>query len=117
MHRHISGQITATFLMAGMLAALAGTITGLGGGLLVARFINQIIAAVEAVMAILTTGGPAQTPKLLDEGYYLQNIPIHIRWGATALIGGATFGLSVLASVIPASRAAGLKPLEVLRKH
>jgi lipoprotein-releasing system permease protein len=111
------GQITATFLMAGMLAALAGTITGLGGGLLVARFINQIIAAVEAVMAILTTGGPAQTPKLLDEGYYLQNIPIHIRWGATALIGGATFGLSVLASVIPASRAAGLKPLEVLRKH
>ncbi len=111
-------DITKTFVFAGMLASAAGTLTGLAGGLLVSRYVNQIISGIEFFLGIFSgagAGGPG--PKLLNEGYYLQYIPVHIRWKATAIIGIATFILSLTASYYPASRAAKLKPLDVLRKH
>ncbi len=108
-------DITWTFVLAGMLASAAGTLAGLAGGLLVSRFVNEIIGGIEAVLGFFSS--PGGGPKLLDEGYYLQYIPIHIRWKATALIGIATFVLSLIASAVPASRAARLRPLDVLRKH
>ncbi len=111
-------DITKTFVFAGMLASAAGTLTGLAGGLLVSRYVNQIISGIEAFLGFFSgagAGGPG--PKLLNEGYYLQYIPVHIRWKATALIGIATFLLSLAASYYPAYRAARLKPLDVLRKH
>ncbi len=107
-------DITRTFLLAGIFAAAAGTLVGSAGGLLVSRFINEIISAVEFLLGLFTSG-PA--PKLLDEGYYLQTIPVTIRWGATAVIALSTFALSLLAAALPASRASRLKPLDVLRKH
>ncbi|RKX72994.1 MAG: ABC transporter permease [Spirochaetes bacterium] len=109
-------DITKTFVFAGMLASAAGTITGLAGGLLVSRYVNQIIFGIEAFLGFFSGTG-VHGPKLLDEGYYLQYIPVHIRWKATAVIGIATFLLSLAASYYPASRAAKLKPLDVLRKH
>ena len=107
-------QITLTFLFAGALASAAGTLAGLGGGFLVSLYVNQIIAGIESVLGLFSGG---VNPHLLDEGYYLQYIPIQPRWAAMAVLGTLTFVLSVLASSIPASRAARLKPLEVLRKH
>ena len=83
--------------------------------MLTARFVNEVIAGIEAVLGLFSPG--AGGPELLNEGYYLQRIPIRMRWGATALIGTATFGLSLLAAAVPASRAARLRPLDVLRKH
>ena len=109
-------DITRIFLYAGMMASAVGTFSGLAGGLLVSRFINQIISGVEAVLDFFSGSG-VPPHKLLNEGYYLQNIPIHIRWEDTAVIGIATFLLSLAASAYPASKAAGLKPLDVLRKH
>jgi lipoprotein-releasing system permease protein len=111
-------DITATFIFAGMLASAVGTVAGIGGGILVARFVNEIISGIEIFLGLFSgAGNGAAGPKLLDEGYYLQYIPIHIRWESTMLIGAATFLLSLAASAIPASRAARLKPLDVLRKH
>jgi len=109
-------DITRTFIIAGMLASAAGTLAGLGGGLLVSHFINQIISGIEFFLGWFSgTGG--SRPELLNEGYYLQYIPVHIRWKETAVIGIATFILSLAASAYPASRAAKLKPLDVLRRH
>ena len=111
-------DITKTFVLAGMMASAVGTLAGLGGGLLVSLFVNEIISGIEAFLNFFSgTGREMAGPKLLDEGYYLQYIPIHIRWKSTALIGAATFFLSLAASAFPASRAARLKPLDVLRKH
>ena len=109
-------DITKTFVFAGMLVSAAGTLTGLAGGLLVSRYVNQIIFGIEAFLGFFSGAGGIG-PKLLNEGYYLQYIPVHIRWKATAIIGIATFSLSLAASYYPASRAAKLKPLDVLRKH
>lgn len=111
-------DITMTFLLAGMFASAVGTLAGLGGGLLVSNFVNEIIAALEAFLGFFSgNGGSSGGPRLLDEGYYLQYIPIQIRWKSTVIIGGATFLLSLAACTFPASRAARLKPLDVLRKH
>lgn len=106
--------ITRTFFLAGIFAAAVGTVFGSAGGLLIARFVNEIISAVEFLLGLFTAG---PGPKLLDEGYYLQYIPITIRWGATAVIALSTFVLSLLAAALPAFRASRLKPLDVLRKH
>ena len=82
------------------------------------RFVNEIISGIELFLGLFSGAGNGSTgPTLLDEGYYLQYIPIRIRWESTMLIGAATFLLSLAASAIPASRAARLKPLDVLRKH
>ncbi|MCG8453548.1 MAG: FtsX-like permease family protein [Spirochaetales bacterium] len=107
-------QITSVFVAAGGLAALVGIAIGISGGLFVSFYVNEIIAGIEVVLGWLT---PGQGVRLLDEGYYLQTIPIHIRWKPTALIGTLTLALSLAASALPASRAAGLKPLDVLRRH
>ena len=109
-------QITGTFVLAGALAAAVGSLAGMGGGLLVSRYVNELITVIERILGLFSPSG-SEGPKLLDEGYYLQYIPIRIRWGATMLIGLITFLLSVLASAVPAARAAALRPLEVLRKH
>lgn len=112
------GDITMTFILAGMFASAVGTLAGLGGGLLVSQFVNELIAAIEAFLGFFSgSGGGSGSPRLLDEGYYLQYIPIQIRWKSTAIIGIATFLLSLAACTFPASRAARLKPLDVLRKH
>jgi len=109
-------DIIRTFIIAGMLASAVGTLAGLGGGLLVSRFINQIISGIEVFLGWFSGAGGSR-PELLNEGYYLQYIPVHIRWKETAVIGIATFLLSLAASAYPASRAAKLKPLDVLRRH
>jgi lipoprotein-releasing system permease protein len=112
------GDITLTFMLAGMMASGAGTLAGLGGGLLVSRFINEIIAGIEFFLGLFpSSGSGAGGLKLLNEGYYLQYIPVVIRWKFTMLIGLATFLLSVAASAFPASRAGRLKPLTVLQRH
>ena len=110
--------IAGVFVIAGTLAGAFGTFFGLGGGLVTAYFVNGVIAAMEAVLGFITavfTDAPA--PSLLNESYYLQRIPIRIRWISTVVIGACTLLLSALVSWIPASRAASLRPLDVLRKH
>ena len=113
-----SADIAAAFVLAAALSAIFGTLFGLGGGLVVSVFINQVIAGIESVLAFFT-GLFRNIPssKLLNEGYYLQEIPIIIRWRATAIIGGATILLSIMAAWIPAFRASRNRPLDVLRKH
>jgi ABC-type lipoprotein release transport system permease subunit len=88
-------------------------------GLVVSRWINQIIAVLESLLAF--TAGifdpSAPPPRLLDEAYYLQEIPVRLRWGSCGIIGGASMVLALAAGWIPARRAARLRPLEVLRRH
>jgi len=108
-------KIAGTFVLAGAIASMLGILAGIGCGLLVARFVNELIAGIEELLGIFSTG--AGGPKLLREGYYLQHIPVQMRWESTTLIGITTFFLSLGASAVPASRAARLRPLEVLRKH
>lgn len=112
------GIICRAFITAGTLAALIGIIFGLAAGLLMSHYINPVITAIEYTLELISgifTDAPP--PVLLSEGYYLQEVPVKIRWLVTAVIGIITLILSIGAAWLPASRAARLKPLEVLRKH
>ena len=53
---------------------------------------------------------------LLDEAFYLQNIPLVIPVSKILLIALGTLVLSVLVSVIPSVKAGKEKPIETLRK-
>ncbi|OQX29517.1 MAG: hypothetical protein B0D92_03330 [Spirochaeta sp. LUC14_002_19_P3] len=112
------GTISLAFTAAGTLAALIGILFGLAAGLLMSYHINSIIASIEYTLTLINgifTDAPP--PVLLSEGYYLQEVPVKMRWLVTSVIGIITLILSIGAAWLPASRAAGLKPLEVLRKH
>ncbi len=54
--------------------------------------------------------------KLLDPGYYLERIPVHISAADLGLVAATSVLLCLAASILPARKAARLPPLEIMRK-
>jgi lipoprotein-releasing system permease protein len=105
------------FLWGGFLTGLAGAIAGIILGLFIGNFINQIIHALEQILNFFSGLFQGREVRILDPGYYLENIPVVVDWPAVFLIGCFTIVCSVIASWIPAGRAGRLGPLELLRKY
>ncbi len=101
-----SAGVMSIFLSYGCSLGLVGSGVGLGIGLLFVRYINQIAAGLERL-----TGRPIFDPTV----YYFREIPtiveVHTMVGVVV---GATL-IAVLASILPARRAARLHPVEALR--
>lgn len=101
-----------------------GAILGSAGGLLASLRINEILATIEqfangfrALAATLTGGSPPEAFKVLDPAYYLQTIPVEVPFGELFIVIAATVGLSYVAALGPARRAASLSPLDGFRKR
>jgi lipoprotein-releasing system permease protein len=78
----------------------------LGIGLLIVRYINEVARFISWIL-----GRPVFDPTI----YYFQKIPTIVEGlTATLIVVGAVF-IAVLASVLPAIRAARLHPVEALR--
>jgi lipoprotein-releasing system permease protein len=107
----------AVFIMGGLLTGLCGTVLGTGAGLLLGININGLIHGLEALLSFFSGLFRGGEVKILDPGYYLENIPVIVDWAAVFLIGFFTVLCSVIASWIPAYRAGKLKPLELFRKY
>ncbi|MDR3174707.1 MAG: ABC transporter permease [Treponema sp.] len=107
----------AIFIMGGLLTGLCGTVLGTGAGLLLGININGLIHGLEALLSFFSGLFRGGEVKILDPGYYLENIPVIVDWAAVFLIGFFTVLCSVIASWIPAYRAGRLKPLELFRKY
>jgi lipoprotein-releasing system permease protein len=104
--------IRRQFLVLGLGAGVAGTLAGLGIGLVVAWGMNGLVTGVDAVVSLITGG----SFRLLDSAYYLETIPVRFD---PVVLGAACAGsvlLAVLASWFPARRAARERPIEVLRR-
>jgi lipoprotein-releasing system permease protein len=56
-------------------------------------------------------GQPVFDPSI----YYFQKIPTMVQWPTVTWIVCGAIGIAVLASIVPARRAAGLHPVEALR--
>jgi lipoprotein-releasing system permease protein len=121
--------LTRSFLLAGLVAAVAGTVLGLTIGLFLAVNINGLIATfdrllnfaaglVELARMPFTPGGSGSGPRLtlFQSAYYLQEIPVRIHAIEVIAAASGTLLIACLAAYLPARRAGRLSPLEVLRR-
>lgn len=101
-----SQGIMGIFLSYGLSLGIVGAGAGMGAGLLFVKYINEIRAGLEWL-----TGQPVFDPAI----YYFYEIPTIVDpFTVTWIVIGA-LSIAVLASVLPALRAARLHPVEALR--
>jgi lipoprotein-releasing system permease protein len=98
--------IMGIFLGYGLSLGVVGASVGMGLGLLFVRYINEIADLLGRV-----TGQPVFDPSV----YYFQVIPTIIEWPTVAWIVCGAMAIAILASILPARRAARLHPVEALR--
>jgi len=107
--RLIRGQ----FLVLGLGAGVAGTLVGLGTGILVALSVNELVVLANGLVNLFTPGGSFH---LLDSAFYLETIPVKFDPLILSVASGGSILLAVFASWWPARRASRERPLEVLRR-
>jgi len=100
------GGVMGIFLAYGLLLGCVGSLAGMIGGLLFVRHINRIADFVGWM-----TGRPIFNPQI----YYFYKIPAVVRPETVAWIVCGAIAIAVLASILPARRAANLHPVEALR--
>ncbi len=122
------GPLAFAFLMAGITTGVLGTLLGTAAGLLVAVNVNEVIAGLEwmvnRVLDLASLVRESFVPSahafgsftLFNSAYYLKSIPIRIAPGEVIAAAVVSLLLSVLASYVPAARAAKTRPLDILRK-
>ena len=98
--------IMAVFLGYGFTLGLVGAGAGVVGGLLFVANINQIADLLSRI-----TGQPVFDPSV----YYFYKIPAIVDPFTVTWVAIGALGIAVLASVLPARRAAALHPVEALR--
>ncbi len=117
--------LSVQYLMTAGMAGAAGSLGGIAAGCFISLYLNQILRFLEScingirdafqfVMNRPSDGGQVE---LLNRAYYLDEIPVEIRFSVIFAIFLLTVLLSMGASYIPARKAARIKPLDILRKH
>ncbi|GHT82603.1 ABC transporter substrate-binding protein [Spirochaetia bacterium] len=109
--------ISRIFIWGAFLTGLTGGIAGITLGLLIGLGINPIIHGLERALGFFSALFHGGEVKILDPGYYLENIPLVIDWTAVFIIGIGAVLASILASWIPARRAGSIPPIELLQKY
>ena len=94
------------FLIYGVVIAAVGAAIGLGAGVVFVKNLDTIESAVYDL-----TGWQPFPPDVYD----LPEIPTLLSWWTNLYVVAAALGVSFLASVIPAGRAALLDPVEAIR--
>ncbi|MDE5898730.1 MAG: ABC transporter permease, partial [Treponemataceae bacterium] len=109
-----SGGVAFSFLTAGVLCGMFGTMLGLPFGLLCAVNINEIVSLAERLvnasvrfLHAAAGGCAAEQPAvhLMDPAYYLSEIPVKSDFAPRFCIACAVLALSLLVSVVPAVKA------------
>jgi lipoprotein-releasing system permease protein len=98
--------VMGIFLGYGLCLGLVGAGAGLGLGLLI---VNNVVEITDFVGMVL--GQDAFDPSV----YNFHEIPAIVEWPSVALVIVVAVGTAVLASILPARRAARLHPVEALR--
>lgn len=100
------GSVMAVFMVQGTLIGVVGTLLGLIGGLSLALNIDTLVPWLEHTLGIQFL--PADV-------YYISELPSDVQLSDVVRIAALSFGLSVLATLYPAWRAARTQPVEALR--
>tara|TARA_B100001750_G_C15503426_1_gene598744 strand:+ start:1063 stop:2313 length:1251 start_codon:yes stop_codon:yes gene_type:complete len=100
--------ITNIFILQGLLLGLIGTTFGIIFGLLLSYNIDTIFTIIETIFGLNLL--PADI-------YHLSKVPSIIDYNDVLTIGAASFILSVLSTIYPATKAASILPCKVLRNN
>jgi lipoprotein-releasing system permease protein len=101
-----SGSMMRIFMLTGASIGIMGTFVGAAIGIAFAMNIEAIRQFLESL-----TG----TELFAEEIYFLSQLPAVIDWGEVTTVIVMALGLSILATIYPAWRAARLDPVEALR--
>ena len=101
-------HVAACFCAQGLFIGLFGTLLGLGLGFCALYVRNDVVLG----LARLT-----QRQEVLQRFYQFSELPYHVDGHDIALIVVLTIVISTLAGLLPAWRAARLKPVEALRSE
>ncbi|MDR0639923.1 MAG: ABC transporter permease [Spirochaetaceae bacterium] len=109
-------EVCAVFVFAGFVTGLAGTLFGISSGLLIGRFINPLIHGLERLLSVFSRLLSGADIKILDPGFYLENIPVVIDYRTVFTIALFAVLSAAAAAYLPALRAGEQKPVSLLRK-
>jgi lipoprotein-releasing system permease protein len=101
-------QVAACFCFQGLLIGAVGTLAGLALGLGTLQFRNELVAGFTRLTA---------SEEVLVRFYQFSQLPAHTAPGDVGLIVACSVVISTLAGLLPAWRAARLKPVEALRNE
>lgn len=102
----LKGSMMKIFILTGASVGIFGTVAGAALGITFALNIESIRQWLQGL-----TG----TELFSEEIYFLSKLPAEIDWSEVVVVVGMAIGLSILATVYPAWRAAKLDPVEALR--
>lgn len=109
--------IQLLYILIGGLAGTVGAISGACIGLVISLNINGIINGINQVGSWLVSGGKGgESFSLLNPGFYLEEIPVTADWPMIIFFILFTIFLSFLSSWLPARKAGGQRPLDIIRK-
>ncbi|HED36605.1 MAG TPA: lipoprotein-releasing ABC transporter permease subunit [Gammaproteobacteria bacterium] len=100
------GSLMWVFIVQGVVIGMVGTIAGVAIGVPIALNVGEIVAFVEGIF---------NTKFLPAEVYYITDIKSDLHLSDVLTYTFSAFGLSVLATIYPAWRAAKIQPADALR--
>ncbi|MBK9991413.1 MAG: ABC transporter permease [Verrucomicrobia bacterium] len=103
-----SRQVAACFCFQGLIIGICGTALGLGLGFVALTFRNDFVLLVTKL---------TQRDEVLQRFYQFSQLPSHTAVNDIVLIVVSSVFISMLAGLLPAWRAARLKPVEALRSE
>ncbi len=120
-------MISLSYTFSGLMSGIFGTILGTAMGVFVSININDIFrlmqrftdAAVRAFNFLLNPlfGVRMESFQIFNAAYYLDRIPIEVRFNELVYVAFFTIGLSVAASYLPAKKAALFNPIELINRY
>jgi lipoprotein-releasing system permease protein len=100
------GSIMKIFIIQGVVIGVLGTALGVAGGLGLALNVETIVPAIENFFNV---------EFLAADVYYISEVPSELHWKDVWVMASVSMGLSLLATLYPAWRAARTHPAEALR--
>lgn len=100
------GSIMTIFIIQGVVIGVLGTALGVAGGVGLALNVETIVPAIESLFNV---------EFLAADVYYISDVPSEMHWNDVWTMVLVSMGLSLLATLYPAWRAAHTLPAEALR--
>jgi lipoprotein-releasing system permease protein len=94
------------FIIQGIVIGVLGTALGVAGGVGLALNVETIVPAIERLFNV---------EFLAADVYYISEVPSEMHWNDVWIMVLVSLGLSLLATLYPAWRAAHTQPAEALR--